>query len=827
MTVPGITSPTSIFREFRTQWNWTIALTALFLIGLALPNLSLFPTSDGYTIVHTLLEFGAMAISLMVFALAWNLRNLERNSQIMVIGWTSLGVLIVDFAHTLSFPGMPDFGTDNSTQKAITFWLAGRIGAAIGFLILALLPTRHWSPRIWLPGVIVSAAAAIVAVYMGLNHTEWVPEFFVPGQGLTATKRVIEYALSATYAIAALLLVRRARREHSAELAWLAAAAWTLTLAELYFTLYVTVTDVFNLTGHILKVIAYLMVYRAIFVAGVQDPFRQLSRETSLLRSLIDSVPDMISFTDQSGRYLGGNRAFAKRVGVATDALPGRAPSELGIAQRTLEMASEGTVERYDEALVDTKGEVHFYDTLHTPYFSTEGERLGDIEISRDVTGQKKAEDEIHHLALFDQLTGLPNRSNLASEAAVAFTRVSTWGRPHALMYIDIDDFKTINDTVGHRVGDLIIAEAASRITSAVGDGVMVARLGGDEFALLATDTTLSDATELAEAVLRAFHEPFLIEDYDLTISVSVGIGMFPTDGADFDSLSRSADAAMYHAKDQGRNTFRFFSGDLLHQTVQRLQLLSALRRAVPAGQLVVHYQPQHRLDDGAICGVEALVRWEHPDEGLLPPERFIDIAEDSGLILGIGDFVLIRAMTDGVSWLAQGLPPMRIAVNLSAVQFVQADLPAKIAAMLEDTGFPPQLLEVEVTETIALANPEAAAYTIDALHQMGVQVAIDDFGTGYSSMSYLKRFRIDVLKIDRSYITTLGHDPDDEAIVRAIIQVGAALRCHTLAEGVETVDQADFLRANGCELAQGYLFAHPMTAEELVRILQPVRETT
>ena len=815
---------------FRTQLGWSAALTALFAVGLALPGIVFFSEPADYTILHTVLEFASMAISLMIVALAWNLRQLAANSQIMLIGWFSLGVLIVDLAHTLSFPGMPDFATESTAQKAITFWLAGRIIAAVGFLVLALVPTRHWSPRLWVPGVVVVTLGALLLVWIGIFHTQWVPTFFVPGEGLTTLKRVLEYGLSATYALAALLLLRRARRENSTELAWLAAAAWTLTLAELYFTLYVNVADVFNLLGHVLKVIAYGMVYRAVFVAGVQDPYRRLARETSLLRSLIDSVPDLISFTDTDGRVLGVNRAFGNRLRIAPDDAVGQRLAELtpdADRHRSRLHGSGDRVERFEETLTSDAGLVEVYDTLRTPYYSSSGASLGLIEISRDVTAQKAAEERIHHLALYDHLTGLPNRVLLTDLATELFADAAQAGRTQALIFLDLDDFKTVNDTVGHRVGDLLLRETAERVSAAVGPDVLVARLGGDEFAVLATRHSLDDTADLARAIIDSLDQPYRIEQYDLALSASAGIAMYPTDGSTFDELAVRADAAMYRAKREGRHTYRFFSGDMLLNAAERLDLLSSLRHAVDRDELVVQYQPQVSLADGRIVGVEALVRWAHPEQGLLAPDRFIGLAEESGLILPIGEQVLRRALTDAGEWDRAGCQPVRVSVNLSAVQFVQTDLPERIRRTLLQTQFPAERLDLEITETVAMANPDMASVTIEGLHRMGVTLSIDDFGTGYSSMAYLKRFHVDTLKIDKSFVEDLGRDPDDEAIVTAIIHMARTLRCSTVAEGVETRAQRDFLTAQGCDIAQGYHLHRPMDADAVRELLQPVLETT
>ena len=809
---------------------WSAGLTVLFLFGLSLPGIVFFTDAAQYTVLHTVLEFTSMAISLMVVSLAWNLHNLEANNQVMIIGWVSLGVLIVDLAHTLSFPGMPAFMTESTAQKAITFWLAGRIIAASGFLVLAVLPIRHWSPRLWLPGVIVVMLGSIALVWIGVNHTQWVPTFFVPGEGLTTLKRVLEYGLSTAYAVAALLLFLRARRERSVELAWLSAAAWTLTLTELYFTLYVNVADVFNLLGHVLKVIAYAMVYRAVFVAGVQDPYRRLARETSLLRSLIDSVPDLISFTDDNGRLMGANRAFAARLNVDVDDVVGRTPQELGWEHRrdrhALPHGAE-TANRFEEAIHYGGGVVEYFDTLQTPYATAQGEQLGMIEISRDVTAQKAAEERIHHLALFDQLTGLPNRVMLGDLAAQSFSDPEIAGRTQAVVFLDLDDFKTINDTVGHRVGDLIIEETARRLQQTAGPGVRVARLGGDEFAVLAAPASLEEAAALVTRLMAAVDSPYRIEQYDLTLSASVGIAMYPTDGESFDDLAVRADAAMYRAKEEGRHAYRFFSGDMLIDASERLELVAALRRALDADEFVVEYQPQVDLATRRIVGVEALVRWDHPSLGRLAPDRFIGVAEDSGLILPLGELVLNRALTDAMSWAVDDVPPISVSVNLSAVQFVQTDLCDRVKRALLRSGFPPDRLELEITETMAMTSPESVVTAIERLHEMGVRISIDDFGTGYSSLAYLKRFRIDELKIDRSFVRDLDRNADDRAIVAAVIQVATSLRCRTVAEGVETQEQEELLRSLGCEVAQGFHLHRPMPSREIRALLQPVRATT
>jgi diguanylate cyclase (GGDEF)-like protein/PAS domain S-box-containing protein len=822
----------------RAPGLWAAALTALFVLGALLPDVTFFSDPQDYLPLHITLELVSIAISLMVFALAWSLRNLDKNSQILLLGTFALVVALVDMAHTLSFAGMPDFFTPSGTDKAIFYWLIARFVEAAGLLLVALLPVRHWSPRVWLASLLVAIAFACVVLWTGIVHLTWMPDPFVPGQGLTRFKIDSEYVLTAVYWFTAALLFARRRRRDGLDSSWLAAAAWTLGLAELFFTLFTNVTDVYNLLGHVYKVIAYLMIYRAIFVAGVREPYRQLAMEKARLRSLIDSVPDLIVLKDHEGRYIGANRAFTEFTGHAEDDLTSLTPTDIvrgpGGSQTDAAVLATGNPERFEEWIPRADGGGALFDTLETACFGPGGETLGLIEVSRDVTVQRKAEERILHMALYDQLTGLPNRVMLEQKCRglLSDARASA----HALIYVDLDDFKTINDTLGYQVGDVILKETGSRLFDLVGEKDTVARLGGDEFALMLADTDAARAAIVAQRIIEAVDRPYRVDEYELTLTPSMGITVFPDDGRDFETLSQGADAAMSRAKREGHNTFRFHADDIRQASAQRLRMRAELRKAIDDQQFVVYYQPQVLLATGTTVGAEALVRWYHPERGLLPPNEFIPLAEDTGLILPIGDWVLRQALRDARTWpLVDGKPPT-VAVNLSAVQFLQNDLPGRISAILIEEQFPAECLDLEITESVAMRNPEMAAVMLERLRDLGVQISIDDFGTGYSSLAYLKRFRINRLKIDRSFVHDLCHDPDVAAIVQSVIQLAHALRCDTIAEGVETAGERDYLTAQGCHVAQGFLFSPPVPSIELADRLagqarqavhQPVRDTT
>lgn len=437
-------------------------------------------------------------------------------------------------------------------------------------------------------------------------------------------------------------------------------------------------------------------------------------------------------------------------------------------------------------------------------------------DLHREIAQRKHDQERIHWMAHYDALTGLPNRLLLAERGQQAVRTARDSGSPLAVMFLDLDNFKHVNDSLGHRAGDALLVEIAQRLRDTVRERDTVARLGGDEFVLLLVGANAQGAARVAAKMQEAARQPLQLGRHELCMSPSMGIALFPDHGEDFDTLIQSADTAMYHAKAEGRNGYRFFSPRMQAQSARALTLTNALRRALERQQLTLHYQPQMCLATGALCGVEALVRWSHPELGAVGPAEFIPIAEDSGQIVAIGEWVLRTAVAQLKRWQQQGLPPLTMAVNLSAAQFRHPQLPELIAQLLAEHDLPGERLELELTENVAIDDPGAAAQIMDRLHAQGVRLSVDDFGTGYSSLSQLKRFRIHRLKIDQSFVRDLGHDGNDRAIVSAIIRMAQALGMRTTAEGVETPDQLAFLREQGCEEAQGYHFARPMSAGAL-----------
>ncbi len=441
--------------------------------------------------------------------------------------------------------------------------------------------------------------------------------------------------------------------------------------------------------------------------------------------------------------------------------------------------------------------------------------RDAELVLAYDITERKQAEARIQQLAHFDSLTGLPNRTLLHDRINQAISMAHRNNQTLALIFIDLDHFKHINDTLGHRIGDLLLIEVAKRLQTTMREEDTVARFGGDEFILLLPGINTDGAARVVEKLLEIISQHYLIEQHELLITPSIGIALYPADGKDFNSLSMSADIAMYRAKRDGRNNYRFFTSEMQTRSIHKLMLRSALLRALERDQLLLHYQPQIDLASGRIIGAEALLRWQHHELGPVSPAEFIPLAEDSGAIITIGEWVLRSAVRQLKAWMESGLPPMNISVNLSAVQFRHAHLPELVSQILHQEGLSPEYLELELTEGVAMDNPLNAVAVMDDLHQRGVYMSIDDFGTGYSSLSQLKRFHVYRLKIDRSFVSDIAEDPEDKAIVRAIINMAKGLGLKTIAEGVETKEQLEFLLENGCDEMQGYYFSKPLPAEQ------------
>ncbi|MFM9913903.1 MAG: putative bifunctional diguanylate cyclase/phosphodiesterase [Methylophilaceae bacterium] len=546
-----------------------------------------------------------------------------------------------------------------------------------------------------------------------------------------------------------------------------------------------------------------------------------------LYKQIVESSGEAIIITDAAEKIIGVNRAFTQITQFSLSDVLGQTPRLMRCgrhdSQFFVEMwtaitekgawAGEIWNSRKDgsaypawvviRSVKDASG-----NTTH--YFSS----------FSDISERMSAEERIRQLALYDSLTGLPNRAtfySLTKQALVIANRDNITG---GVMFIDLDRFKNINDSLGHGAGDELIRRVAARLKTCLRSSDVVARMGGDEFVVGLFDIKVAeDAAIVAKKMLSTFATPFLIEGHEISISASIGISVYPNDSGDIDDLIKFSDIAMYRAKDRGRNTHLFYSNDMNVRSIEKLQLESDLRRAMDRKELLLHYQPQADIHTGEMTGAEVLIRWQHPENGMVSPGQFVPLAEETGLIVPIGQWVMDQAVAQNRAWQKQGLPIVKLAVNLAAQQF-HPKLMDEVSALLTQYDLSNQFLELEITESMVMNNAEQVIEMLKEMEKLGVQMSLDDFGTGYSSLSYLKRFPINKLKVDQSFVRGIPHDTDDMAITRAIIGMGKSLGLKVIAEGVETREQLEFLRAEGCDEIQGFLFSKPIPASEFVKLL-------
>lgn len=933
-----------------------LALTVLLACGQALPALKFFPSPLHYLPLHSGLEFFSMAVSVMVFSLAWSLRNEGNNSNRMVLGVGFLAVCLIDFGHMLSYAGMPELITPSGAEKAINFWLAGRYVVASVLLYVALRPDRHWSEPTCYAALAAACALVLCVWFVGLLRSEWLPRTFIAGQGLTDFKVGSEYVLALLYGSAAVLLLRRGLHTRKKGPQLLAAAAWIQALAELFFTLYGDVTDLFNLLGHIYKVLAYLMVYRAIYASGVSAPYRQLDVERARLRTLLATIPEPVWLKDADGYYLACNSAFERLFGAREANIVGKTDYDFVSAeqadffrQQDRVAIEAGGLSRNEERLTfAADGYQGVFETSKTPMYSSDGVLIGVLGVAHDITERKQAEIRLHdsekhfrtlangggaliwtsdqtqllnyfnepwlcftgrtleqelglgwlsgvhpddvaacseagrsafvlrrafsreyrlrhadgsyrwvrdegsprydsqdnflgylgfcwdmteyklatekieQLAFYDALTQLPNRRLMLDRLAQVLAACGRYQRQSALLVMDLDNFKMVNDSMGHAAGDQLLLEAATRLRSALRECDTVARLGGDEFVVILPDLEGSlPARQAAEAVaqklLDRVNEPYVLalDEAGSTrvhqCSASMGVVLFDDASLSVDELLKRADAALYHVKSGGRNALSFFDANMQQVIARQTQLEQDLRRALEEGQLELYYQPQVDMQ-GRMQGAEALIRWRHPERGLVSPDDFIPLAEQSGLILPIGLWVLESACQQLARWASDPqLSGLSLSVNVSSCQFSHPDFVEQVLALVDKHEVCAQRLKLELTESLVLDNAEEVVSRMHALKAYSIGLSLDDFGTGYSSLSYLKHLPLDQLKIDRSFVSDLLTDPTDLVIVRAMLALGRSLEICVIAEGVETVDQRNLLASSGCLSYQGYLFSPPL----------------
>jgi diguanylate cyclase (GGDEF)-like protein/PAS domain S-box-containing protein len=545
-------------------------------------------------------------------------------------------------------------------------------------------------------------------------------------------------------------------------------------------------------------------------------------------RTAMDATADAIFLVNRSTmRFVEVNATACHMLGYTRGELFEVGPIQLGAAtQAQLEAAYDAIIAGHGRnELTETNFRRKDGSQLQVEVHR-QAQRAGQdwiiVGVARDITERKQAQQRLHHMAHYDALTGLPNRTLFYDTLKKTLTQAADSGWLIAVLFIDLDHFKNVNDTLGHAAGDDLLGQLSNRLIQCVRIRDTVGRLGGDEFALiLVMQDGRQDAAHVANKIREVLRTPFDLNGHEVTVTASIGITVHPDDGSDPDTLIKFADTAMYRAKQAGRDTYRFFTAQMNAEVLARIELETALRHAVDHDEFILYYQPKVQIKSGRIAGLEALLRWQRPGHGLVPPQRFIPVLEETGLIVRVGSWVIATACRQIGLWMGSSIGPVQVSVNVSGRQFIEGDLDGDVIRALGANGIPAELLELELTESTLMANTERTIASLKNLKQRGVRISIDDFGTGYSSLAYLRRFPIDKLKIDIAFIREVTSNPDDAAIALAIIRMAHSLKLDVIAEGVETAAQLAYLRRHCCDQIQGFYFSPPLPVRELEQILR------
>ena len=790
------------------------------IIAISLPQVTGIPSYLGW---HQIMETISIIVSMMVVAVSWQ-RSGRESTNIVILGAGLWLAGTLDLIHTISYLGMPSFFTDNTAQKQLFPWLLARLSVSIALLIVAL---NTWRPTKNNKFLYELSAATLISsailVYLTVFHPDIMPPLYVPSEGgLTAFKKNFEYVIIAMNIITAIIMFTKMKTNTSTNTDMLLAAVIIMAMGEFYFTLYTTQVGSYNILGHMYKAIAYMFIYKAIVVEIIEKPFNDLLKSEDKFRVAVNAAPNAMVIVNDKGTITLVNNETVNLFGYTHDELIGQNVSILVPADVSSDhlshvsrfVATEQNSRRMGSSQKILYG-MHKTGTKIPVLIGLSPIQSGcdKIVIASivNMADSVEHERELSHMANYDSLTELPNRKMFTDSVNSVLETHDRRMWSIAVLFLDIDNFKTINDSLGHHVGDLLLVEISKRLKTELRADDMVARIGGDEFVVMVRDVTEESAMRIAKHMCDIVSKPYILGDTTVNVTTSVGIAMCPQNGTDFPTLHKHADIAMYSAKKAGKNQVAFFTDDMQTAAVRLLTIETELRTALQNKEFSMVYQPQLDIRTNTIVSAEALIRWNSEKLGLVSPAEFIPIAEAGGYITSIGDWIIETVSRQTSEWVNKGMDIKEVAINISAVQFRQPELPERISISCYVANLPPKFLELELTESSTMDNVGDAIEMMGKLHDKGFHIAIDDFGTGYSSLSVLKRFDVNIIKIDQSFVKDIMTDPNDRAIALAIIQMAHSLGYEVTAEGVETHDQLALLTEFGCDKIQGYHVSRPL----------------
>ncbi|MBL4954640.1 EAL domain-containing protein [Neobacillus sp. YIM B02564] len=774
---------------------------------------------QNYLAIHFLMESLILTIALMITTQSWTIFPHNLSKYRLWIGSIFCSVALLEMAHMLTYKGMPHFFGDSSAYKATWFFIVSRLTEVFGILSVVALKDKVVTYKSRMIAYSLAFIYSLFWIIVIFYPKQLLPHLVIDGIGTTSLKDNLQYvAMGAEFLIIILLLFRIRSKEIFNTM--LIVASIYMICADYLFTTYKSVYDINNFVGHWFQLAGFYFLQRAVYHSAIEEPFHKqkevedlLIQNERFLQAITSNMGEGLVVMDPTEKVTYINREAERLLQWSARDILGKNFYELVLRKNKAANRGSDLFKDGEEMLLKKSGELFPASVVETPFFEKE-QLAGSIMVFRDITQQKKDQELIQYMAFYDELTTLPKARFLHDKWSELVQRDPNQKR--AILILDIDRFKKINEALGHSFGDVILWATAERLKSYLSPELILARLTGDEFALiLPIFNQEDDVTVVVEQIHTALREPLQAQNQFVNVTMCIGAAVYPDHGRTTEELLQHANMALMEAHAQNQS-FGFYHPSMDGKALDHLVLENDLYHALENNELYLVYQPQINLDNGEITGVEALLRWRHPKYGIVSPAKFIPIAEETGLIVPIGEWVLRTACRQVKQWHDQNLPPIAVGVNLSVRQFYQQNLVDKVRQILAETQLPPQYLELEITESMMM-NIDHTLKMLQALKELGVHIAIDDFGTGYSSLSYLKYLKVDRIKIDQSFVRDLLLHENETTIVSMIISMAHHLHFNVIAEGVETEKQKEILHQEKCQQVQGYLFSPPLPFDQLV----------